>query len=323
MGRSKIIIRSLYEYIFTHNMEEQDKIRLGRKVTWVGFWSNVGLSVLKVIAGFIGRSSAMVADGVHSASDLITDVAVLLVIGPSRKNADKEHAYGHGKIETLVTFIIALILGLVGIGILIDGVKRAAGCLEGDVVPRPGLVALLMAVVSIVVKEWLFRYTRSAARRISSSSMEANAWHHRSDAFSSITTLVGIAGAMFLGERWRILDPAAAILVSFLIITMAYKMGKQVVNELLETSLPETETSRMRQIISETPGIMSFHRFRSRRNGASRIVDLHIKLDPNLTIVQAHDIASEMERRLRKEFDPITVYVHMEPYITPSVDDKT
>lgn len=289
-------------------------IKLGRKVTWVGFWTNVALAVFKVLAGVFGRSSAMIADGIHSASDLITDIAVILVIGPSRKKADEDHSYGHGKIETFVTFIIALILAGVAVGILIDGIERTLHCIHGNVLPRPGWIALAMAIISIAAKEWLFRYTRWAARKISSSAMEANAWHHRSDAFSSIATLIGIAGAMFLGEKWRILDPIAAIFVSILILSMAVKMAKQVISELLETSLPQAETQRMHEIIASTPGVKDYHHFRSRQNGNTRLVDLHIKLDPTLTIVQAHDIATEVERRLHREFDPIITNIHMEPY---------
>ncbi len=298
-------------------MKETDDIRLGRRVTWVGFWTNIALAIFKVLAGIFGRSSAMVADGIHSASDLLTDVAVLIVIGASRKKADEDHTYGHGKIETLVTLLIALILAGVAVGILIDGIERTVNALNGEVIPKPEWIALAMAVVSIGAKEILFHYTRNAARKIGSTSMEANAWHHRSDAMSSLATLIGISGAMFLGEQWRILDPIAAIFVSILILVMAVKMGKNVVNELLETALPTEETDRMHQIVSTTPGVKGYHRFRSRKNGNTRIVDLHIKLDPKLSIVEAHDIASEVERRLKKEFDPIAVNIHMEPYVEP------
>lgn len=216
-----------------------EEVRLGRHVTWVGFWTNAGLSVLKILAGIFGRSSAMIADGVHSASDLVTDVAVLIVIGVSRKKADSSHSYGHGKIETFVTFLISLLLAAVGIGILIDGVERGIAYFKGSDILQPTWIALTMAVVSILVKEWLFRYTRSTARKIGSTAMEANAWHHRSEAFSSLATLAGIAGAMFLGPDWRFLDPLAAVIVSFLIIAMSLNMAKTSVKELLEASLPK------------------------------------------------------------------------------------
>lgn len=291
-----------------------EEVRLGRHVTWVGFWTNAALSVLKILAGIFGRSSAMIADGVHSASDLLTDVAVLIVIGASRKKADNEHSYGHGKIETFVTFLIALLLGAVGIGILVDGVERGISFFKGGEILEPTWIALTMAIVSILTKEWLFRYTRTTARKIGSSSMEANAWHHRSDAFSSLATLAGIAGAMFLGPNWRFLDPLAAVVVSGLIIAMACNMAKTSIKELLETSLPKEESDRIVNIIETTPGVKDFHHLRSRSNGNTKIIDFHIKLDPNISLREAHDIASNVESRLKKEFGPAVVNIHMEPF---------
>lgn len=300
-------------------LAQVQEVKVGRHVTWVGFWANILLSILKVLAGIFGRSSAMIADGVHSASDLLTDVAVLIVIGASRKKADKSHAYGHGKIETFVTFLIALLLACVGAGIFIDGFKRAIECFRGVVLPQPGWIALGMAILSILAKEWLFRYTRSAARKIHSTAMEANAWHHRSDAFSSMATLVGITGAMFFGERWRVLDPLAAVFVSVLIFIMAYKMARQATSELLEATLPKEITSEMVKIIETTPGVKAFHHFRTRQNGNTKIIDLHIKLDPEISLVKAHDIATDVERRLKERFDPVVVNIHMEPLIASSV----
>lgn len=296
------------------NDDSNEEVKLGRHVTWVGFWTNVGLSIFKILAGIFGRSSAMIADGVHSASDLLTDVAVLIVIGVSRKKADSSHSYGHGKIETFVTFLIALLLAAVGIGILVDGVERGIAFFKGGQILKPTWIALAMAVVSILVKEWLFRYTRNAARKIASSAMEANAWHHRSDAFSSLATLAGVAGAMFLGPSWRFLDPLAAVVVSVLIIVMAYNMATTSVKELLEASLPKEEADRIRTIIETTPGVKDYHHLRSRSNGNTKIIDFHIKLDPNMTLKAAHDIATTVENRIKSEFDPAVVNIHMEPY---------
>lgn len=312
-----------FNQISPHKAENEIKqeIRIGRRVTWVGFWSNIVLSVLKILAGVFGRSSAMVADGVHSASDLLTDVVVLIVIGASRKKADNSHSYGHGKIETFATFVIAVMLAAVGIGIFIDGLERVIASLHGAHLPQPGWIALAMALVSIIVKEWLFHYTRNAGRKIGSSVMEANAWHHRSDAFSSLATLIGIAGAMFLGVRWRILDPLAAMLVSVLIVVMSYQMARQSVRELLEASLPEEITRPMTELIADTPGVKAYHHFKSRQNGNKKIVDLHIKLDPTLSLVEAHDIATEVEHRLQDKFGDVEVNIHMEPYLHPDACD--
>lgn len=297
-------------------------VRIGRRVTWVGFWSNIFLAVAKILAGIYGRSSAMIADGVHSASDLATDVVVLIVIGASRRKEDKIYTYGHGKIETFASFVIALLLGIVGIGICADGVDGVMASLRGDMLPRPGWIALAMAVVSIAIKEWLFRYTRDAGRRINSSAMEANAWHHRSDSFSSMATLAGIAGAMFLGQKWRVLDPAAAILVSVLIVVMAWRLGVKSVKELLEVSLPKEITDGMLGIIAETPGVMAFHRFRSRRNGSRMIVDLHVKVDPGLSVVQGHDIATAIENSIKERYGDVLVNVHIEPFENPAAMDQ-
>ncbi|MDE5870733.1 MAG: cation diffusion facilitator family transporter [Muribaculaceae bacterium] len=302
------------EYNNGPSIESSEEVRLGRKVTWVGFWTNAGLSVLKILAGVFGRSAAMIADGVHSASDLLTDVAVLIVIGVSRKKADSSHSYGHGKIETFVTFLIALLLGAVGIGILVDGVERGLAFFKGEEILKPTWIALSMALVSILVKEWLFRYTRSTARKIASTAMEANAWHHRSDAFSSMATLAGVAGAMFLGPGWRFLDPLAAVVVSALIIAMACSMAKSSVKELLEASLPNEESDRIRKIIETTPGVKDFHHLRSRSNGNTKIIDFHIKLDPDIPLRTAHDIATKVENRIKEEFSPSVVNIHMEPY---------
>lgn len=296
------------------DMSSSEEVKLGRHVTWVGFWTNAGLSVLKILAGVFGRSSAMIADGVHSASDLLTDVAVLIVIGVSRKKADSSHSYGHGKIETFVTFIIALLLAAVGIGILVDGVERGISFFKGGEILQPTWIALIMAILSILTKEWLFRYTRSAARKIASSAMEANAWHHRSDAFSSLATLAGISGAMFLGPSWRFLDPLAAVVVSVLIIVMSWKMAKTSVKELLEASLPKEESDRISNIIISTPGVKDFHHLRSRSNGNTKIIDFHIKLDPEISLKAAHDIATNVESRIKNDFGPAVVNIHMEPY---------
>ena len=295
-------------------MDSSESVRLGRKVTWVGFWTNAGLSVFKILAGVVGRSSAMIADGVHSASDLLTDVAVLIVIGLSRKKADVSHSYGHGKIETFMTFLIALLLGAVGIGILINGAENGIAFFYGKALFKPTWIALCMAIVSILVKEWLFHYTRTCARNIGSTSMEANAWHHRSDAFSSLATLAGISGAMFLGPEWRFLDPLASIIVSVLIIWMAYNLAKTSVNELLEASLPKEESDRIRIIIETTPGVKDYHHFRSRSNGNTKIIDFHIKLNQDISLKSAHDIATNIENRIKGEFNPTVVNIHMEPY---------
>lgn len=296
-------------------------VRKARHVTWVGFWTNAALGAGKIAAGIIGRSGAMVADGVHSLSDFVTDVIVLVFVSLSRRRADADHQYGHGKYETFATMLIALALLVVAVLLLVDGVDKVWLTLHGEILPRPGMIALVVAVVSIVSKEWLFRYTKRWGEKINSVAVIANAWHHRSDALSSLATLAGVAGAMFLGEHWRILDPLAAIVVSVFIVIVAFRIGMPSVGELLEMSLPASVCTGMWTVIRETPGVKAFHHFRSRRNGGKIIIDVHIKVDPAISVVEGHDIADLVERRLRRHYgsDMIT-NIHVEPYRGEDVD---
>lgn len=302
-------------------MTSQLVVRTARKVTWVGFWVNAFLGVAKIIAGIFGRSSAMVADGVHSFSDFVTDIVVIVFIGISRKKADSTHQYGHGKYETFATLILSLVLAIVAVIFFIEGAEATWGALHGELLPSPTWLALGICLLSILAKEWLYRYTRAAGERIGSAVVVANAWHHRSDALSSIATLLGVAGAMFLGEHWRVLDPIAAMLVSIFIIMVSVKLAIPAIKELLEVSLPADITEQMYEIIGSTPGVMAFHHFASRRNGNRMIVDFHIKVDPTETVEAGHHICTEVENRLRKKFgDDLTVNIHMEPYHGQEVD---
>ena len=306
-----------------HDIDQSDArvVGIARHVTWVGFWINAALGVLKVIAGILGRSSAMVADGIHSFSDFVSDIIVLIFVGISRRKANTEYQYGHGKFETFATMLLALVLGIVGVMFFIEGWEKTWSALHGGVLERPTWLALSMALASIASKEWLYRYTRRAGERIHSAVVVANAWHHRSDALSSMATLVGIAGAMFLGDQWRILDPIAAMVVSVFIVVVAVKIGRPAVAELLERSLPADVVEGMYRVIGSTPGVRAFHRFASRHNGNRMIVDFHIKVDSDITVEGAHHIASDVERRLRERYgDEIIVNIHIEPYAGQPVD---
>lgn len=302
-------------------MSGRQVVEVARHVTWVGFWINAALGVLKVLAGIFGRSSAMVADGVHSFTDFFTDIIVLIFVGISRRKANREFQYGHGKFETFATMLLALILGIVGLLFFVDGAEKTWKALHGTMLPEPTWLALVMAVVSIVSKEWLYRYTRAAGERIHSPVVVANAWHHRSDAVSSLATLVGIAGAMFLGAHWRVLDPIAAMVVSVFIVLVAVKVGRPAVAELLEVSLPEDIVRGMYAVIGHTPGVEAFHHFASRRNGNCMIVDCHIKVNPRMTVDHAHRIASDVESRLKDTYGrDLLVTIHIEPYMGQPVD---
>lgn len=284
------------------------------RVTFVGFVVNLVLSIVKLIAGLVGRSGAMVADAVHSFSDLATDVVVIAFARISAKPRDPGHDYGHGKYETLATIIISLALAVVGAGILVDSIERIRIVLDGGLLPRPGVIALVAAVVSIVVKEILYRYTVRVGRQIQSPSVIANAWHHRSDALSSLGTLVGIGCAYFLGSKWRIADPVAALLVAVFIFKIAFDLIRNGLGELLEQSLPEDVEEEILHIVTANPEVREPHNLRTRRIGASIAIEVHVRMDGRMTVEHSHDLTVEIERRLRERFGEGTmIAIHVEP----------
>ena len=284
------------------------------KVTWTGSIVNFLLLVLKFIAGIIGHSSALVADAVHSLSDFITDIIVIVFVKISGKPEDNDHRYGHGKYETLATVVIGLALFAVGTGLLVSGAKKVHEVLNGAILPAPSTLALVVAAVSIVAKEILYRYTVRVGKSLNSQAVIANAWHHRSDAFSSIGTLVGIGGAIILGQKWRILDPIAAIVVSAFIIKVSFDLIKPGIDELLERSLPDETEKQILDIISEFPEVNSPHHLRTRRIGNHIAIEVHLRMDGKTTLENAHTTATEVERRLKEEFGPTThIGIHMEP----------
>lgn len=284
------------------------------KVTWIGSVVNLLLLIFKFVAGIVGHSAAMVADAVHSLSDFVTDIVVIVFVRISGKPEDSEHNYGHGKYETLATAIIGLILFFVGVGILFNGVKDVIHAIEGEALAAPSILALVAAALSIILKELLFRYTVYKSRNLGSQALVANAWHHRSDALSSIGTFVGIGGAVCLGERCRILDPLAAVVVSFFIMRVACQLLKPCVDELLERSLPAEIEKRILSIILSNPEISSPHHLRTRRIGNHIAIEVHIRMDGDTPLVKAHSFATKIEKQLKEEFGQEThVGIHMEP----------
>lgn len=285
------------------------------RLTINGSIVNLILVIIKFIGGTLGHSAAMVADAVHSLSDFLTDIIVLVFIRISGKPQDDTHDYGHGKYETLATLIIGGILVFVGVRILIDSSLLISKAINGEILPRPEMIALIVAAISILAKEGLYHYTVFKGKSLDSKALTANAWHHRSDALSSIGALIGISGAMFLGEKWRILDPIAAIVVSALIIKVAVDIIKPCIDELLERSLSQAIENEITEIMISTPGVKAMHRLRTRRIGNTIAVEAHIKMDKNLPLVDAHAIASEVENRLREKYGPQThIGLHMEPF---------
>ena len=284
------------------------------KVTLLGSIVNFLLLVFKFLAGFLGHSSAMIADAVHSLSDFVTDIIVFVFVRISGKPQDEGHDYGHGKFETLATAIIGVVLLFVGIGIFLNSSRSIIDVCRGAELESPGILALVAAFVSIVLKEILYQYTVYKGKRLASKVVIANAWHHRSDAFSSIGTLVGIGGAIFLGPAWRILDPIAALVVSLFIMKVSYDLVKPCIDELLEKSLPKEVEDRIIEIILSHPGAVSPHNLRTRHIGNSIAIEVHIRMNSSMTLKDAHDITKRIETSLKNEFGQGThIGIHMEP----------
>ena len=284
------------------------------KVTLVGSLVNILLVACKFAAGFWGKSAAMIADAVHSLSDLITDLIVIVFVRISSKPEDKDHDYGHGKYETLATLLIGAALLAVGVGICWSGVESIVLFFRGETLQSPGWIALAAAIVSIVSKEILFHYTRVVGKRYNSPAVIANAWHHRSDAFSSIGTAIGIGGAILLGDNWRVLDPLAAVIVSVFIVQVAVKQLKSCVDELLERSLPDEIEQEITKIVLSEEGVSQPHHLRTRRIGSHYAMDLHVRMDGNISLREAHEKVTAIERKLREAFGSNTyISIHAEP----------
>ena len=296
-------------------IENAVRLKQVNKVTLVGFFTNLLLSVGKIMAGIIGKSGAMLADGIHSLSDFVTDIIVLVFIRASSKERDGDHHYGHGKFETFATMLISFGLMVVGVGIFWTGLQKVISSLKGEIINQPGIIALVAALVSILFKESLYWYTIKTGKRINSSAVVANAWHHRSDAFSSVGTAIGISGAIFLGEKWRVLDPIASIIVSFFIVKVAWDLANPSVRELLESSLPRKVEDEISAIVQGVSGVKAYHNLRTRKIGNYFAIEVHVKVDKELSVEAAHIIASEIEHRLRDQYGRQThIGVHIEPH---------
>lgn len=297
--------------------------RQEKRCTLVGMTSDVGLSVLKIATGIFGHSSAILADGIHSISDTMTDALVYAMVRLSGKGVDDRYRYGRGKYETLAAFLISIILVIVALGLMTEGVTDVWGALHGTTLERPHNIALIVGIIAVVVKEGLYQYTRIKGRKTGSAALKAYAWHHRADALSTAATLLGVAGAMFLGEQWRILDPLAAVAVSVLILVLAYRLGRPAVEELLEVSLPQDEQDKITAIVNGTPGVKAFHNLRTRRNGSLRVVDMHIKVDGDMTVNSSHEITRAIEKRLSSELGEVLTNIHVEPFHGHNNCEKT
>lgn len=285
------------------------------KVTLCGGAVNLLLLVFKFVAGVTAHSSAMIADAVHSLSDFVTDIVVIAFVRISGKPQDEDHEYGHGKYETFATALIGAALLIVGVGIFADSASGIVGFMRGERLEAPGMLAFVAALVSVLSKEAVYRYTVIKGRRLNSKAVIANAWHHRSDALSSIGTMAGIGGAIFLGDTWRVLDPLAALVVSLFVIRVAWQLVKPSIDELLEKSLPKEMEDTITAVILSFKGVRSPHHLRTRYIGNTIAIEVHIRLDGSMTLNEAHDITKGIEAALKEKFGERThIGIHMEPW---------
>ena len=284
------------------------------KVTLVGSAANVLLTAFKFVAGIAGHSAAMTADAVHSLSDLLTDAVVLLFVRISSKPEDRHHDYGHGKYETLATTIIGIALAVVALGIGSNAVEALLLWYNGGTPVAPGMLALWAALVSIVLKELVYRYTVWRGRDLNSPVVQANAWHHRSDALSSLGTLAGIGGAIFLGDRWTVLDPMAGLIVALFILRVAYKLLRQGLDELIEASLPDEVEREILEVVSAFPEVSDPHHLRTRRIGNRYAIEMHIRMDGKMPLAESHACTCHIEQALKQRFGEGThITLHVEP----------
>lgn len=284
------------------------------RITLAGSIVNIVLLVFKFIAGILGHSAAMIADAIHSLSDFLTDIIVIVFVRLSSKPADHDHDYGHGKYETLATSVIGMALAVVAVMLGWDGIEKIIYVMQGNQLESPGIIALWAAILSIVLKEWIFRATRKVAKEENSKALEANAWHHRSDAMSSIGTAIGIGGAVMLGDSWAILDPIAAIVVCILIIVTAFKIIRQASGELLEESLPKEIEDKIEQIAYQDPLVSDIHKLHTRRIGNIIAIEMHLRMPSDITLAESHIHATSIEKSLKQEFGNGThIMLHIEP----------
>ena len=287
---------------------DNPRYREVRKVTLIGSLVDFLLGVVKILVGWLAHSQALVADGIHSLSDLATDFIVLYAAKHSHRAADEDHPYGHGRIETLATVGLGISLIVVAFGIGYDAVRRMN---DMDLLLHPGAMALAVAVVSVFAKEGIYHYTKNAAVKLRSNMLMANAWHSRSDAISSIVVVIGVGGAMM---GYRYLDAVAAIAVAVMIAKIGIDLIRASSKELIDTALEPKVVDAIRKEIVDVDGVRALHMLRSRRSGGDALVDLHVQVDPRISVSEGHQIGDTVRRRLLERVDEVTdVTVHIDP----------
>lgn len=288
-----------------------------KRISFVTLWgavANLALTAVKFIAGILGCSAAMVADAVHSLSDLVSDAIVLVMVRISYKGGDKGHDYGHGKYETLAALSVSLLLAAVAVKMMMSGISKIRTVVYGAAIDSPGWIALCAAILSIAVKEILYQWTSREGRKLDSPAMIANAWHHRSDALSSVGSLIGIGGAIVLGGKWTLLDPLAGCIISIFIFIVAVRMAGPAFSELMEASLPDETEDEIISIIGGIDKVDSVHELKTRRSGHYVIIDAHIVVDPDMSVADAHEVTTAVEAALREKYGQETqISLHVEP----------
>jgi cation diffusion facilitator family transporter len=290
-----------------HSLHESQRYHETKKSTWISVWVNLVLTVLQLVVGYLGRSQALIADGLHSLSDLISDFLVLFANKKSHRGADVSHPYGHARIETAATFLLGVMLVAVGIGLLWNAAIKLQ---DPSAIQAVHVATFYIALLTLVCKELLFRYIIAIAKRLRSQMLVANAWHARSDAASSFVVLLGIGGNL-LGLHF--LDLIAAILVAFMIAHMGWKMAFRALSELIDTALDEEAVNKIRATIKATSGVVGLHELRTRKMGDSGLVDAHILVDPRLSVSEGHHIAERARKRVLEQHDVMDVLVHIDP----------
>lgn len=291
-----------------------------RRITLMGFLVNAVLTFIKLIAGFVGNSQAMIADGIHSLSDFLSDIVVLIGFKFTDKPEDQDHPYGHGKFETVATVVIGVMLFFAGFSILKSGISSLYAFIKGDVPVRPGYIAVLAALASMAAKEVLFRITLKVGTKIESSAVTANAWHHRSDVYSSIGTFIGVAAAAALGNKWAILDPIASIVVSFFIFKVGIEIFMPSMNELLEKGVPQEEMDYLYELLENSEDVMAYHEVRARKLSNRFVIEFHLMVSPDMNITKAHDIATSIENEILEHFGEDSIVTsHIEPYCAKEI----
>ena len=296
--------------------KDENVVRLHaiNKVTIEGSLINVFLLVFKFIAGILGGSAAMIADALHSLSDFLSDIVMLVFVRLSNRPKDKDHDFGHGKYETLATALIGIALLCVGAMICIGGLEKIIKVVNGASLPCPSVIAFVAAVVSILLKEWCFQFTAKVGKRYNSQAVIANAWHHRSDALSSVGTAIGTGSAILLGSKWTVLDPLTAVIVSGFIVGEAVKLIRQSSSELLEASLPEDVEKQIVAIAQKDNDIYEVHNLRTRRIGNNFAIEMHVRMPGKTNLYEAHEHATRVEHAIKQQFGPGThVIIHLEP----------